>query len=177
VSLIVRALGIDDLDDFVDHLGAHFAENGRDGTPVFTPTPNSEPFDADARRARLSDELCADVGSEDWTRVWAAFVDDALIGHVDLQARHEPSTSHRALLGLGVLAPFRGRGMGAALLEAALMWARAQPLAWIDLYVFASNTGAQRLYTRFGFRELARVPDLFRVDGQSIDDIAMTLRL
>jgi ribosomal protein S18 acetylase RimI-like enzyme len=177
VSLIVRALGEGDVDAFVEHLRLHFDENGRDGTALFTPSPPDQPFDPETRRTSTREGLSAELDSGEWLRAWGAFSDGVLIGHLDLKARDEPSTAHRAVLGLGVLAPFRGRGVGRALLGEALAWARTQPLAWIDLYVFAENARAQRLYAAHGFRETGRVVDLFRVAGSSIDDVAMTLRL
>jgi RimJ/RimL family protein N-acetyltransferase len=60
----------------------------------------------------------------------------------------------------------------------ALEWAVAQPsLAWIDLQVFAHNLRARKLYESFGFREMSVTKDLFRVNGQSIDDVKMSLRV
>ena len=62
------------------------------------------------------------------------------------------------------------------LLHAAIDWAKHQPsIAWIDLGVFSDNPGAQALYTRHGFEVLGRMPDRFRVDGESLEDISMTL--
>ncbi len=175
--MIVRALELDDHEVFVDHVRAHLGENGVEGTPLFTPNGKHDPFDIHAQRARFREALVIEVGRPGWMRVWGAFERGALVGHVDLRARHEPSTGHRALLGLGIRAPYRGRGIGRVLIKEALAWARTQPLAWVDLFVFASNTRAQTLYESFGFSETGRTRDLFRVDGQSIDDVAMTLQL
>jgi RimJ/RimL family protein N-acetyltransferase len=50
-------------------------------------------------------------------------------------------------------------------------------LMWIDLRVFAHNTAAHALYRSLGFVEIGTVPDRFRIEGESIDDILMTLRL
>ncbi|MEM9186071.1 MAG: GNAT family N-acetyltransferase [Planctomycetota bacterium] len=51
-----------------------------------------------------------------------------------------------------VVAPkSRGRGVGAALLEAVEAHARGRGCAWITLEVLGANAGAQRLYRRCGF--------------------------
>jgi len=41
----------------------------------------------------------------------------------------------------------------------------------------SDNPGAQALYARHGFQVLGRTPDRCRVDGQSLDDISMSLNV
>lgn len=55
--------------------------------------------------------------------------------------------------------------------------AGAKPLAWIDLSVFAHNMAARHLYRRTGFVEIGTRRDRFRIGGQPVDDILMTLEL
>jgi len=50
-------------------------------------------------------------------------------------------------------------------------------IEWIDLYVFAHNQPAIELYSKAGFVKVGRVVDLFRIKGQKIEDIHMTLKL
>jgi ribosomal protein S18 acetylase RimI-like enzyme len=52
---------------------------------------------------------------------------------------------------MGILAPYRGQGIGRRLLQAALQSAQAKGLIKIDLEVFASNHAAIALYERAGF--------------------------
>jgi len=59
--------------------------------------------------------------------------------------------------------------------EIAIAWARDHGLAWIDLGVFAPNTRAQALDRKRGFVEVGVVRDRFRLDGESVTDISMTL--
>jgi ribosomal protein S18 acetylase RimI-like enzyme len=74
--------------------------------------------------------------------------------------------------------PYRGRGLGRALMEACIDWARQQPsLSWVDLGVFEGNDVAEALYRKLGFTELGRTPDRFRVDGLQITDITMVLQV
>ncbi len=52
-----------------------------------------------------------------------------------------------------------------------------ESLEWIDLKVFAHNTPARSLYRELGFVDIGVVRDRFRIGGQSIDDVIMTLDL
>jgi RimJ/RimL family protein N-acetyltransferase len=79
-------------------------------------------------------------------------------------------------MGLELVA--RSRGLGSKLLKMAIEWAREQEsLHWIDITVFAHNTPARKLYAAHGFVEQYTSIDRLRVEGVSIDDVVMTLKL
>ena len=82
---------------------------------------------------------------------------------------------HRGRLGIGVQADYRGLGVGAALLQALLDWAAAEPeLERIELSVFAHNERAIGLYRKLGFVEEARLQGAFKLaDGTYYDDVMM----
>jgi RimJ/RimL family protein N-acetyltransferase len=81
-------------------------------------------------------------------------------------------------MGMSVLSSHRRMGGGSLLLSSAIAWARSELIIdWIDLGVFSGNPGARALYARHGFRILGCTPDRFRVDGQSLDDISMTINV
>ena len=48
---------------------------------------------------------------------------------------------------------------------------------WVDLHVLLDNEPALAFYRGFGFVEIGRVEDYFRIEGRSIGDVQMTLRL
>src|SRR5205814_2143471 len=131
--------------------------------------------------SRLEDyarRLIAPLPSPRWMRLWLAWEGSALVGHLDLVGGMLLSEQHRCTLGMGLHHDHRRRGLGSALLESAVAWARAAPgLCWIDLGVFGGNAPAQALYHKFGFVERGRTVDRFRVSGVSIDNIDMALRL
>jgi ribosomal protein S18 acetylase RimI-like enzyme len=175
--MIIRPLSLRDLDPFVAHCHRHMAENGAEGDVIFGPSIGSPRNEADLER-RIGDAMATDVGSAGWLRAWGALDDEGrFMGHCDLRERGLDHTGHRCLLGMGVLRPYRRRGLGTKLLEAARDWARAEGFAWIDLYVLTTNPGAQQLYQKLGFVEVGRVEDFFRTHGLSLGDIAMTLKL
>jgi RimJ/RimL family protein N-acetyltransferase len=73
---------------------------------------------------------------------------------------------------------WRGRGVGSALVQAAIDWARGQGLHKLCLEVFAHNTAAIALYRKSGFvEEGRRVKQYRRASGELWDSIIMGLAL
>jgi ribosomal protein S18 acetylase RimI-like enzyme len=115
------------------------------------------------------------VGEAGWRQVWIAYAADGRIaGHVDLRARIERVSKHRALLGMGVQRDFRRQGLGAQLVAAAYEWAKGHGIDWIDLDVLSVNRAAIELYLRCGFTVVGELRDMFRIDGESLGHTLMT---
>lgn len=82
--------------------------------------------------------------------------------------------AHVGELGILVRRGFRGRGVGAALLEAAISEARRK-FELVYLSVFSVNTTARRLYERFGFSVCGHLPRVVKRRGQYFDEERMVL--
>jgi RimJ/RimL family protein N-acetyltransferase len=81
-------------------------------------------------------------------------------------------------LGMFVAADSRGRGVGTALVAAAIESARARGLHKLALSVFPHNEAAIALYRKFGFiEEGRRVKHMRRASGELWDLIEMGLLL
>lgn len=81
-------------------------------------------------------------------------------------------------LGMFVDAPFRGKGAGRALLQAAIDWARSQGEPHLSLLVFSHNEAAIRLYESCGFvRREYYENDVTRQNGETWDTILMVREL
>jgi len=121
------------------------------------------PVDVEARASRAQLE-----GS------FVAVADGGVIGSL-----HLVSTSFGyAEIGMHVAKEWRGRGVGSALMEAAIEWSRGQGLHKLALSVFPHNTGAIALYNKFGFvEEGRRVKHMRRQSGELWDLIDMGLLL
>jgi ribosomal protein S18 acetylase RimI-like enzyme len=91
--------------------------------------------------------------------VLVAVVDGAVVGMVDVTLVEPPDPGSilrpilTADLGISVLAPWRGSGVGRALMAAAEASARARGAEQIVLDMAASNTGALRFYRRLGYAD------------------------
>jgi ribosomal-protein-alanine N-acetyltransferase len=89
-----------------------------------------------------------------------------------------PSSFGYGDIGMYVAKEWRGRGVGTALMDAAIAWARAEGLHKLTLSVFPHNTAAIALYEKFGFfKEGRRVKHFRRQSGQLWDLIDMGLLL
>ena len=103
-----------------------------------------------------------------------AVADGDLVGEI----RVDPSWMGFGEIGMMVAASWRGRGVGSALVAAAIEWARGQGLHKLALQVFPHNKAAIALYRKFGFVEEGRLAaHVRRADGQLWDLIEMGLLL
>jgi RimJ/RimL family protein N-acetyltransferase len=121
------------------------------------------PVDIDARAASwtLDGTLVAVAGEE-------------VVGSLHL----ERSRHGFGEIGMAVAREWRGRGVGSALLAAAIEWARELGLHKLSLGVFAHNDAGIALYRKFGFvEEGRRVKHYRRAGGELWDAIDMGLLL
>jgi RimJ/RimL family protein N-acetyltransferase len=81
-------------------------------------------------------------------------------------------------IGMAVAREWRGRGVGSALMAAAIEWARERGLHKLILGVFPHNDAGIALYRKFGFvEEGRRVKQIRRQSGELWDTIEMGLLL
>lgn len=82
------------------------------------------------------------------------------------------------LLNLTVAPAFQRQGWARVLLDALALWTRGQGGQWVWLEVRASNTRAQALYQRYGFRSVGQRRGYYPAsDGAREDAIVMSLQL
>ena len=105
--------------------------------------------------------------------VFVAEGPDGIVGRLSLGRDPHPASFHVADLGLMVAADHRRQGIGRALLERAVKWARANGVAKLELHVFPHNRPAIALYERFGFVREGYRRRHYRRAGQYVDAILM----
>jgi RimJ/RimL family protein N-acetyltransferase len=100
-----------------------------------------------------------------------------LIGRLSVARDTHPASRHVADLGLMVAKGWRGRGIGRALLESAVEWARDSGISKLELHVFPWNEPAIRLYESFGFEREGYRKGHYRRAGEDVDAILMAFRI
>jgi len=107
----------------------------------------------------------------------ASLANGEIVGWCDIIApRSWPEFRHVGQLGMGVLAGWRGLGIGTALMTTALAACPARGFSRIELEVYAHNTAAIALYQRQGFVEEGRKLGARILDGEEQDLVLMARR-
>lgn len=102
---------------------------------------------------------------------------DRVVGWCEVRRDMLPGRAHTGMLGMGLKAPYRGKGVGRQLIEQALRAARECGFERIELLVRSPNVHAIRLYSQVGFQEEGRKRDAVRLDDGSEDEVMMALHL
>jgi GNAT superfamily N-acetyltransferase len=142
-------------------------------TDFLVAEPDERDLDPASRRLWIERHAAAE-GS----LVLLAHAEGFLVGELDLESNAaRRRLAHVARLAMVVRQGWRGHGVGAALLESALAWARAHPrIEKVALGVFATNVHAVALYRRFGFVEEGRDVREFRLGpDRYVDGVRMAL--
>jgi ribosomal protein S18 acetylase RimI-like enzyme len=110
--------------------------------------------------------------------VLGAIEDGALVGMLGMVRDSGRKASHRALLwGMYVAEEARKRGIGRALLDAAIARLGAAGVEQLHLTVSTNADPARRLYRRVGFALIGTVREAMKDGERYIDDDLMVLRL
>ncbi len=99
--------------------------------------------------------------------------DGRVVGWCNVIRKLRPTTSHSGVLGMGVAASHRGRGIGGRLIATTLETALARGLTRIELTVRTDNLAAIALYRRSGFETEGQLRRYLLVDGVYYDALLM----
>ena len=158
---MIRPLRPDDLDRAISEYEAVAAEGRWIG--------GEAPVDRPARKAKMQQTFFAEGATD---RAWVAEVDGQIVGMISLHG------SGRLDLGMFVASAHRGKGIGRALMDAAIAHARSSGAFKISLEVWPHNAAAIALYRKYGFvEEGRRVNQIRRQSGELWDIIDMGLLL
>ena len=101
---------------------------------------------------------------------------EPILASLTLTGARTQRTQHTVQLGMGVLREAWGLGIGSALLDAALTWARANPiLTRVRLQVYEDNHAARKLYESRGFVDEGVMQDEVLLSNQWVNLIGMSV--
>ena len=109
--------------------------------------------------------------------VFVAETPAGIVGRLSVARDQHPASRHVADLGLMVAAAVRRRGIGWALLEQAVEWARVAEVRKLELHVFPHNEPAIRLYEQFGFVREGLRRGHYRRGRKLVDAIVMAFEV
>jgi len=106
---------------------------------------------------------------------YLALLDGEVVGWCDILPGQGEARAHVGFLGIGIVPSARHRGIGTALMRAAIVKAWEKGLLRIELSVRTDNVNAKALYERLGFKVEGVNSRAFRIDGQFYDTYVMAL--
>ena len=109
--------------------------------------------------------------------VFVAESAEGVVGRLSIARDPHPASPHVADVGLLVAAAYRGKGIGSALLDAAVAWSRRVGIRKLELHVFPHNTPAIHLYERFGFVHEGSRRAHYRRGDEVLDAVLMAYHL
>jgi len=172
-SLLIRDVRPTDFDDIVETWFSFFPEAEADpsfGLSLYRERPTME-----EERKWFTGAL-QDIENGNLVKI-VAEVDGRVVGWCDVR-RVAPRThnDHRGTLGICLRRGFRGRGIGKALVAAAIAKSRGK-FESLELTVLTNNETAVRLYRQYGFRSYGRRPSAIKRCGRYFDERLMFLDL
>ncbi len=98
-----------------------------------------------------------------------------VVGWCDIRRHPRPIYAHAGILGMGLLQPFRGKGIGTRLIRTGLAAAKAASMTRVELSVRENNLSAIALYQKVGFVVEGLSRNAVKVDGAYENVIQMAV--
>lgn len=93
---------------------------------------------------------------------------------VERKKVYKKRTYHVVSLGISVAKEWRAEGLGTVIMQVLIDQAKTiDGIKILELHVFSNNQVAMNLYKKFGFYEVARVPDQIYHRGEYVDLVTM----
>lgn len=108
--------------------------------------------------------------------LYVAWKDGKIVGDASLNS-FPRRMRHRAEFGISVVKSEWGKGIGSALLQKIIEYAKEYTIELINLEVRSDNLRAIQMYERFGFQKIGTSPAYFKIDGEYYDFDLMVLDL
>ena len=108
--------------------------------------------------------------------LYLAWKGEEIIGDASLNG-FPRRMSHRGEFGISVAKSEWGQGIGSALLQKIIEYAKEHGTELINLEVRSDNRRAIQMYEKFGFRKIGTSPAYFKIDGEYYDFDLLVLDL
>lgn len=102
---------------------------------------------------------------------------DTVVGWIDINPATLPVSTHVGSLGMGLLADYRGQGIGKKLMLTALEKAKAKGIKRVELEVYRHNTAGIALYESVGFQHEGARSKAAKLDEGYVDLLMMSIWL
>lgn len=132
-------------------------------------------YEEDERNCTIQDMKERLSKREDNTKYATFIVEDNgdIVGFLSADRGLVNRIKHSAYIVIGMLEPYRGKGIGMALIEKLFKWARNNKIIRLELTVVKDNRYAVNLYKKMGFKVEGIREKAMIVDGKYVDEYYM----
>lgn len=111
------------------------------------------------------------IDNPNWI-ILVAECEGQLVANLDFRNNLKRKNRHSGEFGMGVHEDFRGKGIGSAILNVFLEWAKSNPIIEkINLSVMSNNLRGVQLYTNIGFKQQGLEPKAIKLGGNEYADV------
>ena len=165
MDYIIRKATADDAEEFLRYLKQIGSESDN-----LTFGAEGMPFTIEQERKFLES-----LEKSDTCVIFCAFDGDKMIGDISCDRNTRERLRHRGNIGLSVVKDWWHKGVGSALLETVIEYAKNEmKLEVLALDVRCDNERAISLYEKFDFEMTGRIPAMMKIDGKYVDCYTMT---
>ena len=122
------------------------------------------------------EEFIKRISSDPKSVMYFAWKNDDIVGCANISGMKR-RMSHRANFAISVVKSEWGSGIGSALLEKCISFAKDNGIEIINLDTRSDNLRAISLYKKFGFVKIGQMPAFSKINGEYIDADLMYLDL
>ena len=122
------------------------------------------------------EEFIKRINSDSKSVMYFVWKNDDIVGSANISGMKR-RMSHRANFAISVAKSEWGSGIGSALLEKCISFAKDNEIEIINLDTRSDNIRAISLYKKFGFVKIGRMPAFSKINGEYIDADLMYLDL
>ena len=128
--------------------------------------------------AKAEEDFLSGICQSEASMMILCEIDGEIIGNCHLWYTPRKKLRHRGEVAIALLKKYWGLGIGTAMFEQMITQAKTWNLDCLSLSYIERNDRARGLYEKVGFREVARIPDVYRLkDGSMRQDIWMMKKL
>ncbi len=167
LQLVIREAKIEDAATIIDYVNiiAGESENISFGPGEFKMTvEEEEKFIESTSKSKNNTFVVAFIGNE-------------MVSLADVHSGNRPRIRHSGELGITVLKKYWRMGVGLAMMQYLIDWARDAGLRKLNLRVRENNVGAITLYRKLGFLDNGIITREFLVRGEFFSTIFMGLEI
>ena len=106
--------------------------------------------------------------------IFIAEEDKQLIGYLIVMGGNAERNKHSVYLVIGILAVYRGRGIGTKLFEQLEKWGKEKNVHRLELTVVTQNQAGLQLYKKMGFEIEGTKRQSLYIDGKFVDEYYMS---